>query len=127
MSEKFYALVRWYWRRFGQITKFAVVGIINTTIDFSIFLFLLYQLELSLLAANTIAYSVAVVNSFLLNRYWTFSQTSKHGDPRRQFLLFLGFNIVGLGLSNLTVWAVGAIYSGRGGTKQGKRTVRREA
>ena len=87
-----------------QIVKFAVVGVANTLIEFSIFLLLLYVASWNLLMSNTTAYAFALINSFLMNRYWTFSGKNKHVHWSRQFPLFLAVSLIGLGLSNLTVW-----------------------
>ena len=93
----------------GRITKFAVVGAINTAIDFSVFVFLLYQGGFSIIVSNTVAYCVGIINSFLMNKYWTFSDSKRNGHPLQQFPLFVALNLIGLGLSNLTVWSLALV------------------
>lgn len=87
-----------------QLLVFGLVGVLNTGIDIAVFTFLYYELSLSLIEANTIAYFLAVTNSFLLNKNWTFAETRKEGKTHRQFILFLILGLCGLVLSNLVVY-----------------------
>lgn len=82
-----------------RILKFLAVGATNTLIDFAILNLLVQLLHLPLLLSNTISFSVAVINSYLLNKYWTFQD--KKPLYLKQFSLFLVISLVGLGLSNL--------------------------
>lgn len=86
-----------------RLTKFAIVGALNTAVDFAVFSFLLFQMHMPALLANTAAYGVAVTNSFLLNKLWTFQDRTKGRANIRQAALFLGFNLIGLGLANCTI------------------------
>lgn len=90
--------------RYHRVGKFALVGMMNTVVDFTVFVLLYYGGDWDVLAANTSAYMIAVANSFLLNKYWTFAETRRSRAALPQFGLFLGFNLGGLGLSNLTIW-----------------------
>jgi putative flippase GtrA len=85
--------------------KFAVVGVVNTAIDFVIFTALVSGASWSPVLANVVSYSCAIANSFLLNKHWTFSERRRHGRTIRQFVLFVGFNLIGLVLSTTIVWA----------------------
>jgi len=63
-------------RLLRQVLRFGLVGGLNTMIDVLILNGLLWLFpttsSLMLLAYNTLAYSLGAVNSFLLNKYWTF-------------------------------------------------------
>ena len=79
-----------------QMIKFGLVGVLNTAIDFSVY-FLLTRFTPFFadhrLAANTIAFIVAVSNSFFLNKYWTFrekTQTAASQYPKFFFVSFGG-------------------------------------
>lgn len=81
--------------------RFAVVGSINATIDLAVFAALLYVVGWSPIAAHTAGFCAAVVNSYILNKIWTFED----GDWSRQALWRgLRFLLVALG-----GWLVGAI------------------
>ena len=55
-----------------QFGKFLVVGAINFLVDFGIFKLLTVVFGMLTVPANVISYTAGVLNSFLLNRYWTF-------------------------------------------------------
>ena len=63
-----------------QAGKFAAVGVINTAVDFIVLNILIYfgftlafvVLGQEFLVANVISVAVAMVNSFILNKQWTF-------------------------------------------------------
>jgi putative flippase GtrA len=55
-----------------QFAKFGIVGISNTLLAFAVYTLLLKAFGLWYLAASAIGFGVGMVNSFLLNRRWTF-------------------------------------------------------
>jgi putative flippase GtrA len=87
-----------------EIGRFAVVGLINFGIDVAVFSVAFYSLGIQLIIANTIAYSLATINSYMMNKYWTFAGRSGRNISSTEFTRFLLFNIGGLALSNLTVF-----------------------
>jgi putative flippase GtrA len=89
-----------------QLSKFAAVGVLNTAIDFALFTLLYFLFGIPIVIANTVAYCTGVVNSFVWNKYWTFAEQKQSSRTLHQFPLFFGLYLVGLGLSNLTVWAL---------------------
>lgn len=70
-----------------QFLKFSVVGAMNTAIDFAVYATLLRWTHLHYLNANIFAFIAGATNSYLWNRWWTFS----HDDQRwhRQATKFL--------------------------------------
>jgi putative flippase GtrA len=89
-----------------KTVRFAIVGALNTGVDIAIFSLFFYAFDASLIAANSIGYLSAVSNSFVFNKYWTFSETRRHGRIHYQFSLFLVLGLIGLGLSNGIVWSL---------------------
>jgi putative flippase GtrA len=55
-----------------QFVKFGIVGVSNTLLTFAVYTLLLKVLGVWYLAASAIGFVVGTVNSFLLNRRWTF-------------------------------------------------------
>lgn len=96
-----------------QVAKFAVVGVINTAVDIAIFSALVFLLDWGLIAANTVAFCAAVINSYALNALWTFRGNHGARKPLTRLNLFILVSVVGLAISNLMVWlfadALGAI------------------
>ena len=85
--------------RIREIARFAVVGLINTGIDVAVFSICFYWLGLNLIVANTIAYSSGTINSYLMNKYWTFAGRGAPEVSRAEFGRFVIFNLGGLLLS----------------------------
>ena len=56
----------------GQFFKFGIVGISNTLLTFAVYTLLLKVFGVWYLAASAIGFGAGTVNSFLLNRRWTF-------------------------------------------------------
>ncbi len=88
----------------GRVAKFGIVGVLNTSIDLGLFTVLHFWLGMAPLSANTISYGSGILNSFCLNKFWTFSDRRASRRVPFQFPLFLGLNLAALGLSNLTLW-----------------------
>jgi putative flippase GtrA len=92
-----------------QVIKFSFVGILNTVLDVGIYLMLTHWLGFDTfpVLAKGIAYSIGMVNSFILNRTWTFNSNIKVGRAAGIFTLAqitaLGVNagIMALGLNLL--------------------------
>src|ERR1700704_6480143 len=55
-----------------QFIKFGIVGISNTLLTFAVYTLLLKVFGVWYLAASAIGFGVGTINSFLLNRRWTF-------------------------------------------------------
>ncbi|OGY89707.1 MAG: hypothetical protein A2927_00105 [Candidatus Komeilibacteria bacterium RIFCSPLOWO2_01_FULL_45_10] len=76
-----------------QFIRFSLVGVISTLIDFLVY-FGLTRLIVWFghyyLVANAISFTLAVINSFILNRHWTFAD----GSDRKLHFKFIKFFIV---------------------------------
>jgi putative flippase GtrA len=70
--------------------KFCIVGGLNTAIDFLVFSLLSY-LGVYYIIAQCISYGCGVLNSYLLNRAWTFQQQGKRG--KYEILKFTALNV----------------------------------
>ena len=78
-----------------RFLKFAVVGTIGAIVDFSVFNLLSSFLGIHHVVASIISFLVAVVNNFVLNRYWTFPD-SRSKPVSRQLTQFTIVNVGGL-------------------------------
>ncbi|MDQ6660789.1 MAG: GtrA family protein [Chloroflexota bacterium] len=92
-----------------QFFRFCLVGGANTAVDVLTFNVLLWCLStnnvLILVVYNSIAYSSGALNSFFLNKYWTFQR--KQRTTRREavrFAISLSFEVL---YSNGLVWIAG--------------------
>jgi putative flippase GtrA len=71
---------------FKQFVKFCLVGVINTAIDYSVYLFFTRLLGVYFLLANIAAILVAMTFSFFANKFWTFQNKEK--ELKKQYLKF---------------------------------------
>jgi putative flippase GtrA len=59
-------------KEFTRFTKFLAVGLTGFVVDFGVFNLLLKALSFPPVLAQAISFSLAAVNNFLWNRYWTY-------------------------------------------------------
>ncbi len=93
----------------AQFGKFFMVGLLNTGIDFLVLNFLMWTTQTyegkSVILFNTISFSIAVTNSYLLNKYWTF-QDKKSGNNTAQFAKFIAISVIGWGLNTSILYSI---------------------
>ncbi|RED57152.1 GtrA family protein [Cohnella lupini] len=75
-----------------KMAKYALVGGLNTGVDFVVFCILIYGMGMGSFGAQTISYIAGVANSYLLNRYWTFQVKGKRGMA--EIVRFLLINVL---------------------------------
>jgi len=87
-----------------QFVKFSMVGVVNTVTSFSVYEAAKHYLGLVPLTANALAFCVGVTVSYLLNKRWTFRNTSRrHHELYARFFLI---NIGGLLISETVIYLV---------------------
>lgn len=96
-------------RTFLQFGKFVIIGFINTAIDFAVLNMLMYLTNIykgqEIIIFNAISFTVAVTNSYIMNKYWTFGDKNREGTAK-QFIEFLAVSIVGIILNTTIVYGV---------------------
>jgi putative flippase GtrA len=93
---------------FGQILRFGLVGGLNTVIDYGIFNLLHSVLGWPPVLSTAISVAVAIVNSFVWNRHWTFKAAGQTAW-QRQLPPFLAISLVGWGISVGGFWIIHSI------------------
>jgi putative flippase GtrA len=90
-----------------QFTKFALVGVVNTGLDFTILNFLILLTDIYkggwLGLLNFISFSLATINSYFLNKFWTFRKDSKE-KIKIQFLKFFLISLIGVAINTGIVY-----------------------
>jgi putative flippase GtrA len=101
------------WQRWsGQFVRFGFVGVLNTLLDVFLLNGLLWLFPttntFSILLFNSLAYGIGAVNSFFLNKYWTFGSRQKttHGEVRR----FTLTTLLGIGCNDILVWLASNLF-----------------
>ena len=96
---------------FGQLLRFGLVGCLNTVIDLLVLnaLFCLFPTRNVglLLIENSLAYSVGAVNSFLLNKSWTFHFPRR--AKSREVGRFALTTLAGVACNTLLLWLLGTL------------------
>lgn len=92
----------------SEFLKFMVVGIINFLVDFGVFKLLSSAVGLPIALSNVFSYTCGVINSFIINRYWTFK--IKHKFISVHFAKFVFVNLISLAVNTLAVWVLVDLY-----------------
>jgi putative flippase GtrA len=80
-----------------QFIRFALVGLMNTVIQYVFFILGFQVIHVPILVASSIGYLAGVVNSYFCNRFWTFQLQSR---PRiDEFVRFAVVNSIALGVN----------------------------
>ncbi|MEK9209505.1 MAG: GtrA family protein [Patescibacteria group bacterium] len=92
----------------NQFGRFIVVGFLNASIDFGILNFLSFKTGIysgkPIILFNVLAFTVAVTNSYLWNKYWTFKS---EGKPRvSEAAKFVSVNLIGVVINTGIVYSV---------------------
>ncbi len=84
-----------------RIIKFGLVGVVNTGVFFLFFFLFFNVIRINYLIATTFSYFIATVNSFLLNRRWTFES---YGDSRKKFIKFVFVNVAAISVNSVMMF-----------------------
>ena len=82
-----------------KFIKFGITGVMNTLVDFVVYSLLTFGLSVNLYLAQVVGYSCGMVNSYVVNRRWTFRTKERFFSG--EALRFVLLNLAMLGLSVL--------------------------
>ena len=83
--------------------SFALVGVVNTLVDFGLFALAHFKLGLPIIAANIASWAVAVSFSYVLNSQFTFAAESQRKLSAGRYLAFVLSQVGGLVANTTTV------------------------
>jgi putative flippase GtrA len=86
----------------ARFFKFGIVGISGMAIDFSVTWLCKEKLKLNKYLSNSLGFCCAVINNFLLNRYWTFESTTH--PFATQLVTFILVSLTGLLINNTLLY-----------------------
>jgi len=99
--------VAWHERAVAlKAASFAMVGVVNTAIDFSVFWTTVHFLGWPLVPANVLAWLVAVSFSYAMNSFITFGPESGRVLRWRDYATFLASGVAGMVASTTTLFAL---------------------
>lgn len=80
-----------------RFVRFALVGTLGAVVDFGFFNLFAHGMHLRAVLASVFSFSLAVINNFTWNRYWTYPD-SRSKPIGYQMILFALINLVGLAI-----------------------------
>ena|SRR5437667_9324028 len=87
-----------------KAVSFALIGVVNTIVDFGIFSFAYFVLGLPIVAANIMSWVIAVSGSYVMNSTITFAAESGRRLRARDYLKFVTSQLGGLTANTATVF-----------------------
>jgi putative flippase GtrA len=103
--------VAWHERAVAlKALSFAMVGVVNTLIDFSVFWTTAKYLQWPLVPANVLAWVVAVSFSYAMNSFTTFGPESGRVLRWRDYATFIASGIAGMVASTATLVALSYVF-----------------
>ncbi|RXF71822.1 GtrA family protein [Arcticibacter tournemirensis] len=85
-----------------QMLKFGITGGSGFVIDMSVTWIFRDFVGINQYGAHAIGFFVAVINNYLINKYWTFRDNSKHSI--RQFVFFFALSLIGMALNTIFLY-----------------------
>ena len=70
-----------------QFAKFGMVGVLNTIITISVIFIFMKLFHVSYIISNAVGYLFGFINSFILNKIWTFKSKKSIGSESFFFVL----------------------------------------
>jgi len=97
-----------------RFLKFCVVGTVGTLIDFGFFNLFHNVIGLHQVLANTMSISLAIVNNYLLSRFWVYPETRRRQGGRK-FAQFVVVSLIAWALNTGILWTTDRWVFGEAG------------
>ncbi|MCI9458585.1 MAG: GtrA family protein [Oscillospiraceae bacterium] len=98
-----------HWNEIKKILKFGVTGVMNTAVDFVVYTVLVSVCGMGLYVSQMISYCCGMLNSYVINRKWTFD--TRNGFFSLELVKFVVLNLammlLGMGIIYLCVEQLG--------------------
>jgi putative flippase GtrA len=91
-----------------QLVRFGVVGSVGFVINVAVYALCVHGAGIDYRAANVIAWLVAVLNNFVLNRHWTFDAADGRAHAQAMRFLFVSLVAEAFSLLLLTLFVEAA-------------------
>lgn len=89
--------------KYFEVFKFTMVGILNTLIDISVSFILNGFFGIYPVICHVIGYSCGTLNSFFLNKFFTFKNTGNTQKSLLQFARFILINLISLSVTSFAL------------------------
>lgn len=95
-----------FFSELGRFVKFGLTGVMNTAVDFLVFTVLSY-LGLGIYLSQVLSYSAGMLNSYVINRSWTFHAKGRFFGAQMRRFLIVNLSLLALSLAILRVMTGG--------------------
>ena len=85
-----------------QLIKFGIVGVIATLIDLAVLMLLKEFMQIDVLVASAVAFSVSVIANYILSMLFVFK--GSENSKVKEFIVFVALSIGGLLLNQFIMW-----------------------
>src|SRR6202048_591892 len=106
-----------------KAVSFALVGVVNATVDFGVFSFFYFYLGFPIILANLISWFIAVTGSYVMNSMTTFAAESGRKLRLRSYATFLLAQVAGFIANTTTVYLVPVVIGKILGIESGATTL----
>ena len=101
-------------RFFFQLAKFGLIGTANFVVDLGIFSLFVWMTGITegpaIILFNVISVSIAIINSYIWNKFWSFGERSTdEAKIRKQFFQFVAVSVAGLIINTLVTYTVNEV------------------
>jgi len=90
-------------KRLKPIIRFGCVGCLNTLVDFGVFTLINSFFGINYIVSQILSYSSGTLNSYILNKYWTFNDTKTSKKTAKEIVQFIVVNSASLGVSLISL------------------------
>lgn len=88
---------------FKQIIRFGIIGGLAFLIDYALLYICTDIIGIHYLISSIISFTVSVIFNYILSIKWVF-EVDERTDPKRNFLLFIIFSVIGLGINEVIMY-----------------------
>lgn len=88
---------------FKQIIRFGIIGGLAFLIDYALLYICTDIVGIHYLISSIISFTVSVIFNYILSIKWVF-EVDERTDPKRNFLLFIIFSVIGLGINEVIMY-----------------------
>ncbi len=86
-----------------QMFKFLLVGGLAFVIDYVTLIICKEVFNIPVLISAAIAFTISVIFNYILSVKWVFD-VDKNKSEKKNFIIFIVFSVIGLGLTELIMW-----------------------
>ncbi len=104
LKTKLWNLIVQNSRELERFIKFAIVGTMGAGVDFGTLTALVELFHVNVYLANTVSFTAAGLNNFILNSTWTFGDQANK-QPARQLAQFFTVSIIGYLLNQALLYS----------------------